>query len=199
MGKTKQAGNQLQIGRENMPIFTMQEEKLFAPEVFAEQVQQLTEQVQQSVAYNKAEVPDTLALYREKTAEMKDTAKLGSISIKGKKSVRQAKNEKIRSGRKLTEKATADTEEIHKQLEQLTKEPLQQEPQTALIFLEQYRFTPQMFTSGSIRQNFKEYVNLERAYRQLQEQAKEPVFLERLEALSPIMEAFSRRLKVYCE
>lgn len=199
MGKTKQAGNQLQIGRENMPIFTMQEEKLFAPEVFAEQVQQLTEQVQQSVAYNKAEVPDTLALYREKTAEMKDTAKLGSISIKGKKSVRQAKNEKIRSGRKLTEKATADTEEIHKQLEQLTKEPLQQEPQTALIFLEQYRFTPQMFTSGSIRQNFKEYVNLERAYRQLQEQAKDPVFLERLEALSPIMEAFSRRLKVYCE
>ena len=108
MGKTKQAGNQLQIGRENMPIFTMQEEKLFAPEVFAEQVQQLTEQVQQSVAYNKAEVPDTLALYREKTAEMKDTAKLGSISIKGKKSVRQAKNEKIRSGRKLTEAGTAD-------------------------------------------------------------------------------------------
>lgn len=104
MGKTKQAGNQLQIGRENMPIFTMQEEKLFAPEVFAEQVQQLTEQVQQSVAYNKAEVPDTLALYREKTAEMKDTAKLGSISIKGKKSVRQAKNEKIRSGRKLIRK-----------------------------------------------------------------------------------------------
>lgn len=53
MGKTKQAGNQLQIGRENMPIFTMQEEKLFAPEVFAEQVQQLTEQVQQSVAIIK--------------------------------------------------------------------------------------------------------------------------------------------------
>ena len=199
MGQTKQAGNQLQIERENMPIFTMQEEKLFAPDVFAEKVQQLTEQVQQSVAYKKAEVPDTLALYREKTAEMKDTAKLGSISIKGKKSVREAKNKKIRKGRELTQKATADTEEIHRQLDQLTKESLQQEPQTTLTFLEQYRFTPQMFTSGSIRQNFKEYVNLVRAYRQLQEQVKNTVFLERLEALSPIMEAFSHRLTVYCE
>ena len=45
MGKTKQAGNQLQIGRENMPIFTMQEEKLFAPEVFAEQVQQAVDKM----------------------------------------------------------------------------------------------------------------------------------------------------------
>lgn len=196
MGKTKQVGNQLQIEREDMPIFTVREQELFAPEAFE---QQLAEQVQQAVAYKKTEAPDTLALYREKTAEMKDTAKLGSISIKGEKSMRHAKNEKIRRGRALTEKATADTEEIYTQLAQLTKEPLQQEPQTALAFLEQYRFTPQMFTSGSIRQNFKEYVNLVRAYRQLQEQAKDTVFLERLEAISPIMEAFSHRLTVYCE
>ena len=34
MGKTKQVGNQLQIEREDMPIFTMQEQELFAPEAF---------------------------------------------------------------------------------------------------------------------------------------------------------------------
>ena len=198
MGKTKQVGNQLQIEREDMPIFTMQEQELFAPEAFEAQ---LAEQVQLADAY-KEETPDTLALYREKTAEMKDTAKLGSISIKGEKSVRHAKNEKIRRSRALTEKATADTEEIYTQLTQITQEPLQQEPQTALSFLEQYRFTPQMFTSGSIRENFKEYVNLVRSYRKLQEQAKgqqNTVFSVRLEALSPIMEAFSHRLTVYCE
>lgn len=196
MGHTGEIGKQRHEKHTEEALFTVREQQLLAPEVFEGQLQQLRE------AQQPLQTADTLALYREKTAEMKDTAKLGRISVKGEKSVRQAKNEKIRRGRALTAKATAYTEEIHAELAQLSQDTAQKELQLKLHFLEQYRFTPQMFVSGSIRANFKEYVSLVRSYRELKRHAEEVQdgeLLQRLSALTPIMEAFAHRMTVYCE
>ena len=133
---------------------------------------------------------------------MKDTAELGGTSGKGKKSINAEKKEKIRRSKALTGKATAYTEEIHTQLAQVQQETTKNDPELQLRFLEQYRFTPQMFVSSNIRANFKEYVSLVNSYYKLQglyEESEDAAGMQRLEALAPIVEAFTHRLSVYCE
>lgn len=190
--------NQLQKEREHKFQITTQEQQTIETTAFDERFLQLT---QESYANQTAE-PDSLALYREKTAEMKDTAELGGTSGKGKKSIDAEKKEKIRRSKALTGKATAYTEEIHTQLAQVQQETTQNDPELQLRFLEQYRFTPQMFVSSNIRANFKEYVSLVNSYYKLQglyEESEDAAGMQRLEALAPIVEAFTHRLSVYCE
>ena len=191
-------GNQLQKEREHKLQITTQEQQTIETTAFDERFLQLT---QESYANQTAE-PDSLALYREKTAEMKDTAELGGTSGKGKKSINAEKKEKIRRSKALTGKATAYTEEIHTQLAQVQQETTKNDPELQLRFLEQYRFTPQMFVSSNIRANFKEYVSLVNSYYKLQglyEESEDAAGMQRLEALAPIVEAFTHRLSVYCE
>lgn len=190
--------NQLQKEREHKLQINTQEQQTIETTAFDERFLQLT---QESYANQTAE-PDSLALYREKTAEMKDTAELGGTSGKGKKSIDAEKKEKIRRSKALTGKATAYTEEIHTQLAQVQQETTQNDPELQLRFLEQYRFTPQMFVSSNIRANFKEYVSLVNSYYKLQglyEESEDAAGMQRLEALAPIVEAFTHRLSVYCE
>ncbi len=190
--------NQLQKEREHKLQITTQEQQTIETTAFDERFLQLT---QESYANQTAE-PDSLALYREKTAEMKDTAELGGTSGKGKKSINAEKKEKIRRSKALTGKATAYTEEIHTQLAQVQQETTKNDPELQLRFLEQYRFTPQMFVSSNIRANFKEYVSLVNSYYKLQglyEESEDSAGMQRLEALAPIVEAFTHRLSVYCE
>ena len=190
--------NQLQKEREHKLQITTQEQQTIETTAFDERFLQMT---QESYANQTAE-PDSLALYREKTAEMKDTAELGGTSGKGKKSINAEKKEKIRRSKALTGKATAYTEEIHTQLAQVQQETTQNDPELQLRFLEQYRFTPQMFVSSNIRANFKEYVSLVNSYYKLQglyEESEDAAGMQRLEALAPIVEAFTHRLSVYCE
>ena len=190
--------NQLQKDREHKLQINTQEQQTIETTAFDERFLQLT---QESYANQTAE-PDSLALYREKTAEMKDTAELGGTSGKGKKSINAEKKEKIRRSKALTGKATAYTEEIHTQLAQVQQETTQNDPELQLRFLEQYRFTPQMFVSSNIRANFKEYVSLVNSYYKLQglyEESEDAAGMQRLEALAPIVEAFTHRLSVYCE
>ena len=190
--------NQLQKDREHKLQINTQEQQTIETTAFDERFLQLT---QESYANQTAE-PDSLALYREKTAEMKDTAELGGTSGKGKKSINAEKKEKIRRSKALTSKATAYTEEIHTQLAQVQQETTKNDPELQLRFLEQYRFTPQMFVSSNIRANFKEYVSLINSYYKLQglyEESEDTAGMQRLEALAPIVEAFTHRLSVYCE
>ena len=190
--------NQLQKDREHKLQINTQEQQTIETTAFDERFLQLT---QESYANQTAE-PDSLALYREKTAEMKDTAELGGTSGKGKKSINAEKKEKIRRSKALTGKATAYTEEIHTQLAQVQQETTKNDPELQLRFLEQYRFTPQMFVSSNIRANFKEYVSLVNSYYKLQglyEESEDAAGMQRLEALAPIVEAFTHRLSVYCE
>ena len=190
--------NQLQKEREHKLQINTQEQQTIETTAFDERFLQLT---QESYANQTAE-PDSLALYREKTAEMKDTAELGGTSGKGKKSINAEKKEKIRRSKALTGKATAYTEEIHTQLAQVQQETTKNDPELQLRFLEQYRFTPQMFVSSNIRANFKEYVSLVNSYYKLQglyEESEDAAGMQRLEALAPIVEAFTHRLSVYCE
>ena len=190
--------NQLQKEREHKLQITTQEQQTIETTAFDERFLQLT---QESYANQTAE-PDSLALYREKTAEMKDTAELGGTSGKGKKSINAEKKEKIRRSKALTGKATAYTEEIHTQLAQVQQETTKNDPELQLRFLEQYRFTPQMFVSSNIRANFKEYVSLVNSYYKIQrlyEESEDAAGMQRLEALAPIVEAFTHRLSVYCE
>ena len=190
--------NQLQKDREHKLQINTQEQQTIETTAFDERFLQLT---QESYANQTAE-PDSLALYREKTAEMKDTAELGGTSGKGKKSINAEKKEKIRRSKALTGKATAYTEEIHTQLAQVQQETTKNDPELQLRFLEQYRFTPQMFVSSNIRANFKEYVSLVNSYYKLQglyEESEDSAGMQRLEALAPIVEAFTHRLSVYCE
>ena len=190
--------NQLQKEREHKLQITTQEQQTIETTAFDERFLQLT---QESYANQTAE-PDSLALYREKTAEMKDTAELGGTSGKGKKSINADKKEKIRRSKALTGKATAYTEEIHTQLAQVQQETTKNDPELQLRFLEQYRFTPQMFVSSNIRANFKEYVSLVNSYYKIQrlyEESEDAAGMQRLEALAPIVEAFTHRLSVYCE
>lgn len=190
--------NQLQKDREHKLQITTQEQQTIETTAFDERFLQLN---QESYANQTAE-PDSLALYREKTAEMKDTAELGGTSGKGKKSIDAEKKEKIRRSKALTGKATAYTEEIHTQLAQVQQETTKNDPELQLRFLEQYRFTPQMFVSSNIRANFKEYVSLVNSYYKLQglyEESEDAAGMQRLEALAPIVEAFTHRLSVYCE
>ena len=190
--------NQLQKDREHKLQINTQEQQTIETTAFDERFLQLN---QESYANQTAE-PDSLALYREKTAEMKDTAELGGTSGKGKKSINAEKKEKIRRSKALTGKATAYTEEIHTQLAQVQQETTQNDPELQLRFLEQYRFTPQMFVSSNIRANFKEYVSLVNSYYKLQglyEESEDAAGMQRLEALAPIVEAFTHRLSVYCE
>lgn len=190
--------NQLQKDREHKLQINTQEQQTIETTAFDERFLQLT---QESYANQTAE-PDSLALYREKTAEMKDTAELGGTSGKGKKSIDAEKKEKIRRSKALTGKATAYTEEIHTQLAQVQQETTKNDPELQLRFLEQYRFTPQMFVSSNIRANFKEYVSLVNSYYKLQglyEESEDAAGMQRLEALAPIVEAFTHRLSVYCE
>lgn len=190
--------NQLQKDREHKLQINTQEQQTTETTAFDERFLQLT---QESYANQTAE-PDSLALYREKTAEMKDTAELGGTSGKGKKSIDAEKKEKIRRSKALTGKATAYTEEIHTQLAQVQQETTKNDPELQLRFLEQYRFTPQMFVSSNIRANFKEYVSLVNSYYKLQglyEESEDAAGMQRLEALAPIVEAFTHRLSVYCE
>lgn len=191
-------GNQLQKEQEHKLQINTQEQQTIEATAFDERFLQLT---QESYANRTAE-PDSLALYREKTAEMKDTAELGGTSGKGKKSINAEKKEKIRRSKALTGKATAYTEEIHTQLAQVQQETTKNDPELQLRFLEQYRFTPQMFVSSNIRANFKEYVSLVNSYYKLQglyEESEDAAGMQRLEALAPIVEAFTHRLSVYCE
>lgn len=190
--------NQLQKDREHKLQINTQEQQTIETTAFDERFLQLT---QENYANQTAE-PDSLALYREKTAEMKDTAELGGTSGKGKKSIDAEKKEKIRRSKALTGKATAYTEEIHTQLAQVQQETTKNDPELQLRFLEQYRFTPQMFVSSNIRANFKEYVSLVNSYYKLQslyEESEDAAGMQRLEALAPIVEAFTHRLSVYCE
>ena len=190
--------NQLQKDREHKLQINTQEQQTIETTAFDERFLQLN---QESYANQTAE-PDSLALYREKTAEMKDTAELGGTSGKGKKSINAEKKEKIRRSKALTGKATAYTEEIHTQLAQVQQETTKNDPELQLRFLEQYRFTPQMFVSSNIRANFKEYVSLVNSYYKLQglyEESEDAAGMQRLEALAPIVEAFTHRLSVYCE
>ena len=190
--------NQLQKDREHKLQINTQEQQTIETTAFDERFLQLK---QENYANQTAE-PDSLALYREKTAEMKDTAELGGTSGKGKKSINAEKKEKIRRSKALTGKATAYTEEIHTQLAQVQQETTKNDPELQLRFLEQYRFTPQMFVSSNIRANFKEYVSLVNSYYKLQglyEESEDAAGMQRLEALAPIVEAFTHRLSVYCE
>lgn len=190
--------NQLQKDREHKLQINTQEQQTIETTAFDERFLQLK---QENYANQTAE-PDSLALYREKTAEMKDTAELGGTSGKGKKSINAEKKEKIRRSKALTGKATAYTEEIHTQLAQVQQETTKNDPELQLRFLEQYRFTPQMFVSSNIRANFKEYVSLVNSYYKLQglyEESEDAAGMQRLEALAPIVEAFTQRLSVYCE
>ena len=190
--------NQLQKEREHKLQINTQEQQTIETTAFDERFLQLT---QESYA-NQTTEPDSLALYREKTAEMKDTAELGGTSGKGKKSIDAEKKEKIRRSKALTGKATAYTEEIHTQLAQVQQETAKNDPELQLRFLEQYRFTPQMFVSSNIRANFKEYVSLVNSYYKLQglyEESEDAAGMQRLEALAPVVEAFTHRLSVYCE
>lgn len=191
-------GNQLQKEQEHKLQISTQEQQTIETTAFDERFLQLT---QESYANQTAE-PDSLALYREKTAEMKDTAELGGTSGKGKKSINAEKKEKIRRSKALTGKATAYTEEIHTQLAQVQQETTKNDPELQLRFLEQYRFTPQMFVSSNIRANFKEYVSLVNSYYKLQglyQESEDAAGMQRLEALALIVEAFTHRLSVYCE
>ena len=190
--------NQLQKDREHKLQINTQEQQTIETTAFDERFLQLT---QENYGNQTAE-PDSLTLYREKTAEMKDTAELGGTSGKGKKSINAEKKEKIRRSKALTGKATAYTEEIHTQLAQVQQETTKNDPELQLRFLEQYRFTPQMFVSSNIRANFKEYVSLVNSYYKLQglyEESEDAAGMQRLEALAPIVEAFTHRLSVYCE
>lgn len=146
--------------------------------------------------------PDSLALYREKTAGMKDTAEQGGSSGKGSKSISKEQEEKLRRGRRLTAKATVYTEEIHTQMAELRQQTARNDMQLSLRFLEQYRFTPQMFVSSEIRAHFKEYLGLTDSYKRLREHAEntgDAGLLQRLEVLRPLMQAFTHRMEVYCE
>lgn len=188
----------MQKEQEQKLQFTVQERQTEKTTAFDEQT---LRQMREAYADWAAE-PDSLALYREKTAEMKDTAELGGTSGKGKKSINAAQAEKIRRSRALTGMATAYTEEIHTQLAQIQQETTKNAPELQLRLLEQYRFTPQMFVSGNIRANFKEYVSVVSSYRKLQSlygSGGDTVTMQRLEALAPVMEAFAHRLAVYCE
>ena len=198
MGKTGVMGNQLQKEQEHKLQINTQGQQTVETTAFDERFLQLT---QESYA-NQTTEPDSLALYREKTAEMKDTAELGGTSGKGAKSINAEKKEKIRRSKALTSKATAYTEEIHTQLAQVQRETTKNDPELQLRFLEQYRFTPQMFVSSNIRANFKEYVSLVNSYYKLQslyEESDDAAGMQRLEALAPVVEAFTHRLSVYCE
>ena len=198
MGKTGIMGNQLQKEQEHKLQINTQEQQTVETTAFDERFLQ---QTQESLANQTAE-PDSLALYREKTAEMKDTAELGGTSGKGAKSINAEKKEKIRRSKAMTSKATAYTEEIHTQLAQVQRETTKNDPELQLRFLEQYPFTPQMFVSSNIRANFKEYVSLVNSYYKLQglyEDGDDTAGMQRLEALAPVVEAFTHRLSVYCE
>ena len=198
MSKTGVMESQLHKEQEHKLQINTQEQQAVETTVFDERFLQ---QTQESHANQTAE-PDSLALYREKTAEMKDTAELGGTSGKGAKSINAEKKEKIRRSKAMTSKATAYTEEIHTQLAQVQRETTKNDPELQLRFLEQYRFTPQMFVSSNIRANFKEYVSLVNSYYKLQglyEESEDAAGMQRLEALAPIVEAFTHRLSVYCE
>ena len=198
MGKTGIMGNQLQKEQEHKLQINTQEQQTIETTAFDERFLQLT---QETYANQTAE-PDSLALYREKTAEMKDTAELGGTSGKGTKSINAEKKAKIRRSKALTSKATAYTEEIYTQLAQVQQETEKNDPELQLRFLEQYRFTPQMFVSSNIRANFKEYVSLVNSFYKLQrlyEESEDAAGMQRLEALAPIVEAFTHRLSVYCQ
>ena len=198
MSKTGVMESQLHKEQEHKLQINTQEQQAVETTVFDERFLQ---QTQESHANQTAE-PDSLALYREKTAEMKDTAELGGTSGKGAKSINAEKKEKIRRSKAMTSKATAYTEEIHTQLAQVQRETTKNDPELQLRFLEQYRFTPQMFVSSNIRANFKEYVSLVNSYYKLQglyEESEDAEGMQRLEALAPIVEAFTHRLSVYCE
>lgn len=198
MSKTGVMESQLHKEQEHKLQINTQEQQAVETTVFDERFLQ---QTQESHANQTAE-PDSLALYREKTAEMKDTAELGGTSGKGAKSINAEKKEKIRRSKAMTSKATAYTEEIHTQLAQVQRETTKNDPELQLRFLEQYRFTPQMFVSSNIRANFKEYVSLVNSYYKLQglyEESDDTAGMQRLEALAPVVEAFTHRLSVYCE
>jgi len=149
--------------------------------------------------FTKEEQADPLTLYRERTAGMKDTAQLGSTSIKNRTIYERERNERIRRAKKLTSKATAYTLEIHTQLHGINEAPIQRAQDMVLLrSLEQYPFLPQMYITSMIRANFREYVMLVRNFDYLRGQNKDD-YAERLNRLEPVISALRRRLAVYCE
>ncbi len=153
-------------------------------------------------AHTEWTAQDSLSLYREKTAGMKDTAASGGASGKGKKRLTREQTQKLNRGMALTEKATVHTADIHAQIQELKQQTRERDMQLTLRFLEQYRFTPQMFVSSEIQAHFKEYLSLTDSYKKLREHAEnteDAELMQRLEALAPVMEAFTHRMEVYCE
>lgn len=143
---------------------------------------------------------DPHQLYLEQTANMQDTAKLGKTSFKANTVEKQTRNKKIKEAKKLTEKATAYTVEIHSALKELQEQPAGQ-PEAAILLqrLEQYPFRPQMFLTSEIRANFKEYISLVRDYDQLKQLDQSGAYAERINALEPLMREFRIRLQAFCE
>ncbi len=166
-----------------------------------QQQQQLGAQLQPEMWDDlQKEQMDPHQLYLEQTASMQDTAKLGKTSFKANTVEKQTRNNKIKEAKKLTEKATAYTVEIHSALKELQEQPAEQ-PEAAILLqkLEQYPFRPQMFLTGEIRANFKEFVSLVRDYDQLKQLDQAGAYAERINALEPLMREFRIRLQAFCE
>ncbi len=178
--------------QENAPLLVEQEQNLDGHRDLL-----LTEQ-ERLVRVTGEEQADPLALYRERTAGMKDTAELGSTSFKSKTNQQKERNERIKEAKKLTSKATAYTLEIHTQLHDINEAPERAQDMVLLRSLEQYPFLPQMYVTSMIRANFREYVMLVRNFDYLSGQNKEE-YAGRLERLAPVISALRKRLTVYCE
>lgn len=180
-----------------------QKEKKQAPITVEKQraaaVQSFTQLMQQEQRTRGGEQADPVSLYRERTETMRDTAALGSPGFKNITQKQRTRNRKIHASRRLTERATAHTLELHTELTALQREPAVADgrEETALRALEQYPFTPQMFVSGMIRSNFREYVSIVRSFEELRAR-QDPAFADRLEALEPVVTALHDRLNVFC-
>lgn len=175
-------------------------------QITVENQNQLEEQLQRQGQLGdlREEQQDPRQLYLEQTANLQDTAQLGKTSFKANTLEKKERNQKIKAAKKLTDKATAYTLELYSTLAQMREdqEDLEEfgvEPDAVELLqrLEQYRFHPQMYLTGEIRQHFREYVSLIRDYDCLKEM--EGVDEARLEALEPVISGLRIRLKVFCE
>lgn len=185
---------------------TTKQQKRQSTAAFAVENQELFEQQQQQEwpGELQEEQQDPRQLYLEQTANLQDTAKLGKTSFKANTIEKKERNRRIKDAKKLTAQATAYTLEIYSTLAQMKEdeEDLRDfgvEPEADELWqhLEQYRFHPQMYLTGEIQQNFREYVSLIRDYDRLKEM--EQTDEARLEALEPLISGLRTRLRAFCE
>lgn len=122
-----------------------------------------------------------------------DAAELGQKKTWKPNDFEKKKNKKIEESKKLTSKATADTLELYKAMQERKKDKLEQEMRETLMpkpteeeiqkkafamidQLKSVRFEKRMLTTANVKMHFHEYMDMVDMYRELQNMARAEEF-----------------------